>query len=71
MIISTLGGDAWLYPDGRGEFLRPVSVIHEGQITICPARDTIGDLVDLQSIDVIGRESTPTRFAGVLSRLSQ
>ncbi|MDQ0655128.1 hypothetical protein [Pseudomonas cedrina] len=69
IIISILGGDAWLYPNGRGEFLRPVSVVHEGKITICPARDVVGNLVDLQSTDVIGTEATSTWFAGVLSRL--
>ena len=69
VIINTLGGDAWLYPNGSGEFLRPVSVVHEVKVTICPARDAAGNLVDLQSSDVIGTEIIPTGFAGVLSRL--
>lgn len=69
IIIRILGGDGWLYPNVRGEFLRPVSVVHEGNITICPARDAVGNLVDLQSTDVIGTDAKPAGFAGVLSRL--
>ncbi|QCT95476.1 hypothetical protein FEV13_00580 (plasmid) [Stutzerimonas degradans] len=46
LIVATLGGDAWLEPNDKGEFLHPVSLDMEGQCSIRPARDWVGNLVD-------------------------
>ncbi len=46
LIVETLGGDAWLEPNDKGEFLHSVSLVMEGESSIRPARDWIGNLVD-------------------------
>jgi len=46
LIVETLGGDAWLEPNDKGEFLHTVSLVTEGQSSIQPARDWVGNLVD-------------------------
>lgn len=46
LIVETLGGDAWLEPNDKGEFLHTVSIVMEGLSSIQPARDWVGNLVD-------------------------
>lgn len=57
LIVETLGGDAWLEPNDKGEFLHPVSLVMEGQSSIQPARDVVGNLVYLGA-----SESPSTRW---------
>ncbi|HEJ2342254.1 TPA: hypothetical protein ACWLUJ_005771 [Pseudomonas aeruginosa] len=49
VIVSALGGSAWLESDDRGGFLRPVLILREDQQCIQPARDICRNLVYLES----------------------
>lgn len=65
LIIDTLGGSGWLYPDSTGRLLRPLSVLQEDQLIIKPARDACRNLV---SLDPEPREPH-SRFGRALAQL--